>query len=229
MMICVWKFFRPADSGGYGGGGARSQKNELIVKLENLPPAKPNDLQWAAGAKMKLLSAHDNGYVGVWSAEAPGSLLKTIKLHTGPVASLCITSDSKTMLTASHDRSGKAVDISSPETPILARYEANRPLNAVTMSDDYKAGETGVVVLGGGRDPMVVTQSNLLEDEFQAKVLDSASSSVLAAGQGHFGPVHAARFMSWIGPRGAFATAAEDGCLRVHGVDGSLLHSDTLQ
>jgi len=225
MMIAVWRY--SAGGGGYGGGGARGAKPEQVLKLENLP-TKANDLQWAAGAKMKLLSAHDNGYVGVWSADAPGSLLKTIKLHTAPVASLCITRDGKTLVTASHDRSGKAVDISKPDTPELARYEANRPLNAVTVSDDYNAGESGIIILGGGRDPMVVTQSNLLEDEFQAMVLDSAGGSALAAGAGHFGPVHATRFMSWVGPRGAFATAAEDGCLKIFGVDGTLLHSDTL-
>merc|ERR1712232_749795 len=129
---------------------------------------------------------------------------------------------------ASHDRSAKAVDISDKETPELARYgDFNRPLNAITVSDDYKAGESGVVMLGGGRDSMVVTQSQLLEDEFHVMVLDSAGGSKLAAGAGHFGPVHATRYMAWVGPRGAVATCAEDGCLKVFGVDGDLLHTDT--
>ena len=37
--------------------------------------------------------------------------------------------------------------------------------------------------------------------------------------------------MFWrrIGAAGAFATVSEDGCLRVHSLDGDLLHSDTLR
>lgn len=216
--IAVWSF------------DGRSNPTELF-RLEDLP-GKANDLRWAGGAKLKLLSAHDNGYVGVWLAEAPGRLLKTIKLHGKPVASLAITSDAKSLVTASHDATVKVVDISTQETETLATYKADRPLNAVDVSTDYvPSGGTysGAIVVGGGRDPMIVTTSSLMEDEFEAKVLDPESGCPIAAGKGHFGPVHKVVSMPWLGPRGAFATCSEDGCLRVHGLDGTLLCSDKIE
>lgn len=200
-----------------------------LLQLQDLP-TKANDLQWGGGAKTKLFSAHDNGYVGVWLVEGPGSLLKTIRLHTGPVSSLCLTADGSVLVTASHDGSVAAVDVTTRETETLATYKVDRPLNAVAISGDFKAGSAGKVIVAGGKDPRDVTRSkDLREDEFEAKVLDASSSDQLASGKGHFGPIHALLALPRLGPGGAFASASEDGCLRVHGMDGRLLHSDTLQ
>ncbi|CAK0863917.1 unnamed protein product [Prorocentrum cordatum] len=49
-MICVWRV---------GNRGAP----EKVLQLDQLP-TKANDLRWGGGAKLKLFSAHDNGYVG---------------------------------------------------------------------------------------------------------------------------------------------------------------------
>eukprot|EP00933_Yihiella_yeosuensis_P072131 TRINITY_DN80439_c0_g1_i1.p1 TRINITY_DN80439_c0_g1~~TRINITY_DN80439_c0_g1_i1.p1 ORF type:complete len:475 (+),score=111.82 TRINITY_DN80439_c0_g1_i1:125-1549(+) len=200
-----------------------------IVKITELP-TKANDLRWGGGAKTKLFSAHDNGFVGVWLAEAPGSLLKTIKVHTSPISSLCLTSDGTTLVTSSHDHSSKAVDVSTPSTEVLATYEWNRPLNAVCVSADFKVKSSGHIVIAGGKDPRDVTRAkDLREDEFEAKVMDATSSDAVAAGKGHFGPIHTLLSLPRLGSDGAFASASEDGCLKVHGLDGKLLHSDTLQ
>lgn len=201
---------------------------ELMLRLEDLP-GKANDLRWAGGAKTKLLSCHDNGYIGVWLAEGSGSLLKTLKLHEKPIAMLCITGDGKACVTASHDSSVKVVDISTPATETIASYKADRPLNAVAISADYVPGTSGHLVVAGGRDPMVVTTSCLMEDEFEAKILHSESGVPVAAAKGHFGPVHDVVFMPWLGEEGGFATCSEDGCLRVHALDGSTLHSDRIE
>merc|ERR1719265_2840050 len=109
---------------------------ELLLRLEDLP-GKANDLRWAAGAKTKLLSCHDNGYIGVWLAEGSGSLLKTIKLHTAEVMMLCVTADGKAVVTASLDKSSKVVDISSPATETLATYPADRPLRGIDVTPDF--------------------------------------------------------------------------------------------
>mmetsp|Transcript_28917 Transcript_28917/g.68762 ORF Transcript_28917/g.68762 Transcript_28917/m.68762 type:complete len:158 (+) Transcript_28917:248-721(+) len=155
--------------------------------------------------------------------------MKTIRLHSGPVSSLTLTTDRSTLLTASHDKTAKAVDVSQPGTETLASFESDRPLNAVAVSDDFAAKEKGTVVLAGGKDARDVTRAkDMQEDEFEAKVYDSASGSILAAGVGHFGPVHGLLSLPRIGPRGAFATVSEDGCLKVHGLDGELIHSDTI-
>eukprot|EP00416_Gambierdiscus_australes_P024607 CAMPEP_0171066780 /NCGR_PEP_ID=MMETSP0766_2-20121228/7614_1 /TAXON_ID=439317 /ORGANISM="Gambierdiscus australes, Strain CAWD 149" /LENGTH=474 /DNA_ID=CAMNT_0011522971 /DNA_START=101 /DNA_END=1523 /DNA_ORIENTATION=+ len=186
-------------------------KIEQALLLENLP-TKANALQWGGGAKIKLFSAHDNGYVGVWLAEAPGSLLKTIKLHTGPVTSLHITPDGTTLITASHDTTVKVVDITTKETSTLATYRANRPLRAVTASVDFKPGEAGQVVVGGGRaERDITTSKDLVADEFEGTVLSAESGMPVASGKGHIGPVHHVLSLPELGPNGAFATISEEG------------------
>merc|ERR1719324_1903360 len=109
-------------------------------------------------------------------------------------------------------------------------YKADRPLNAVAATSDFAAGGKGNLIVAGGRDPMVVTTSSLMEDEFEAKILDSESGMPIAAAKGHFGPVHDVVFMPWLDDKsGGFATCSEDGCLRVHAMDGRTLHSDKIE
>lgn len=218
--ICVWRV------------SARGRA-ESILRIDDpkVLPGKANDIRWGAGAKVKLFSCHDNGYVGVWSAEAPGGLLKTIKLHAAPVVSLALSGDGSTLVTASHDGTSMAVDVSRPSTDTLLVYKANRPLNAVCLSEDFKAGDggAGALVLAGGKNARDVTTQATLEDEFESKVLDGASGEVLASTtKAHFGPVHALLPLPRIGRHGAFASVSEDGCLKVHGLDGRLLHSDVI-
>jgi len=205
-----------------------SNKFEQEMCQERLP-TRANDIQWAGGARTKLVSAHDNGYVGVWLAEAPGDLLKTLRLHTGPVTSLFITTDGTTLLTASSDCSAAAVDITTKEMSTLATYRANRPLRAVTCSPDFQAGKAGAVVVAGGRaERDITTSKDLVADEFEGSILDAESGEWLASGKGHIGPVHYLLPLPAVGPNGCFATASEDGCLRIHDfLDGTCLFSDT--
>eukprot|EP00434_Breviolum_minutum_P026962 symbB.v1.2.023837.t1/scaffold2208.1/size85765/6 len=184
-----------------------------LLEIKDLP-GKANDLEWGGGGKLKLFSAHDNGYVGVWLAEAPGSLMKTIKLHNAAISSLTLTSDASTLVTASHDKTSKAVDVSQPATETLATFELNRPLNAVAVSEDFQAQKTGTVVLAGGKDARDVTRAkDMQEDEFEAKVVDSTSGKILAAAAGHFGPVHGLLSLPRIGTMGAFASVSEEVCM----------------
>lgn len=190
-------------------------------------PTKANDVQWAGGARTKLISAHDNGYVGVWLAEAPGDLLKTLKLHDGPVTSLFITGG--TLLTASHDSTAAAVDITTKDMNTLATYRANRPLRAVTCSPDFEAGKVGSIVVAGGRaERDITTSKDLVADEFEGTILDAESGEWLASGKGHIGPVHYLLPLPEAGPNGCFATVSEDGCMRIHDfTDGRCLFADT--
>lgn len=226
-FVAVWQL-KSAGSGGYAGqrsaGGASVTGAEQTLKLTDLP-TKANDIQWGGGAKTKLFTSHDNGYVGVWDVDT-GKLLKTIKVHSGAISCLCLSPDGKTLFTASHDKTASAVDVSTPSTPTLKVWETDRPLNAVGCSLDITRGEEGApkggaVVVGGGRDPREVTTSNLLKDEFEAHIF-SAEGEFWGSGKGHFGPIHCIKFLLDKG----FATASEDGCLRVHDLYGNLLHSD---
>lgn len=215
-MIAIWRI-------------TASGTFQQVLKLEEHLPTKANDLQWGGGARTKLFSAHDNGFVGVWLAEDQGSLLKTIRLHVGPVTCLHITGDGRTLLTASHDSTAKAIDITTKETSTLATYKTNRPLRAVTVSNDFQAGETGAIIVAGGRaERDITTSKDLVADEFEGTILDAQSGEWLASGKGHIGPVHALLSLPFLGSNGAFATVSEDACLRIHDVqDGHLLFSDT--
>lgn len=218
--ICVWRVRRRGQA-------------ECYIRIDDAKvlPGKANDLRWGGGGKVKLFSAHDNGYVGVWSAEAPGGLLKTIKLHSAPIMSLALSQDGATLVTASHDGRSSAVDVSKPSTDVLMVYKANRPLNAVCISPDFRAGEDGhgEVVLGGGKNARDVTTQATLEDEFESKILDAVTGEEKASTtKAHFGPVHRYCLISGISKGIAFASVSEDGCLKVHGPDGRMLHSDVI-
>mmetsp|Transcript_170171 Transcript_170171/g.545728 ORF Transcript_170171/g.545728 Transcript_170171/m.545728 type:complete len:477 (-) Transcript_170171:64-1494(-) len=219
--ICIW---RVGDRG----------RTELISRIDDpkVLPGKANDLRWGGGGKAKLFSCHDNGYVGVWSAEGDGALLKTLKLHSAPIISLALSHDGTTLVTASHDQTALAVDVSRPSTETVMQYKANRPLNAVCLTSDFKAGSggAGAVIVAGGKNARDVTTQATLDDEFESKVLDGASGEEVAStSKAHFGPVHRFLALPQLGKSGAFASVSEDGCLKVHGLDGRVLHSDVME
>lgn len=218
--ICVWRV------------GARG-KAEQVLQIDDPKelPGKANDLRWGSGGKVKLFSCHDNGYVGVWSAEAPGGLMKTIKLHSAPVISLALSGDGCTLVTASHDCTAAVLDVSKPSTEKLLTFKANRPLNAVCLSGDFKAGPdgSGAAALAGGKNARDVTTQATLEDEFESKVMDAVTGDLCVSSvKTHFGPVHTLLSLPRHGKHGAFASVSEDGCVKVHGWDGYLLHSDVI-
>jgi translation initiation factor 3 subunit I len=214
--IAVWE----ADANG------RGAKN--VIKMLELP-AKANAVQWGDGAKKKIFSAHENGYVAVWGAD-DGKLLKTLKLHAQPVTGICLASDGITLLSASRDRTACVVDVSTPTAPTLRTYKTDRPLNAVAVTptfnpkeDDEASKKNGAVLLGGGQDEMQVTQTKVVEGEFEALIYSNEGER-WGSGKGHFGPVHAIRTVP--GKQDMFATGAEDGCLYVHDLYGEMLHAD---
>lgn len=216
--ICVWRI------------GERG-RSECLVRIDDdkVLPGKANDLRWGGGAKTKLFSCHDNGYVGVWSADT-GDLLKTIKLHGAPIMSLALAQDGSSLVTASHDATSSVVDVTKPTTDVLRVYKANRPLNAVCLSADFKAGGGGAVVVAGGKNARDVTTQVTLEDEFESKVRDGTSGDELCSTtKAHFGPVHRLLSLPALGKAGAFASISEDGCLKVHELDGRMLHSDVME
>lgn len=203
-------------------------KQIMTKSLPEKTPGRANDLKWVGGAIKKLITAHDSGYVGIWKAEGEGDLLKTLKLHSSPVIKLCLTTDGGALLTASHDGTAACIDVSKPACEVLTTYKMEHPLNVVATSLDYKAtadGIMGTVIVAGGRHNREVTTTTGTEDEFFAKILDGQNGEWMESGKGHFGPVHALVVMPDYGKYGAFATGSEDGTIRVHGVDGSTLHS----
>lgn len=214
--ICVWKV------------GVKG-KIENVARIDDpkVLPGKANDLRWGSGGKTKLFSCHDNGYVGVWGADA-GELLKTLKLHTGPVMSLSLSSDGSTLVTASHDQSCSVVDVSTPATPTVLTIKANRPLNALCLSEDFKAGEggSGFVALAGGKNSRDVTTQKTLEDEFESKIMDAVNGEeAVSSYRTHFGPVH--RLLALPEHKsGSYVSVSEDGCVKIHAWDGTLLQSD---
>lgn len=201
---------------------------ERVTSMSDKLPGKANDIQWGGGGKTKLFTAHDNGYVGIWLAEDL-SLLKRLHLHKGPVTSFTLSDDGFTLVTASKDKSAAAVDVSQPSCEEVARYKANRPLNAVVVTPDYEAGTAGNIILAGGKDERDVTTEKTRDDEFDSFILESESGRPVAQGSGHFGPVHAMCFLPNLGRNGAYASVSEDGCVRVHSIEGRLLHADTVE
>jgi len=216
--ICVWRV------------GDRA-KAECVVRVDDpkVLPGKANDIRWGGGAMVKLFTCHDNGFIGVW--DETGRLLKTCKLHSAPIMSLALAAVGQ-IVTASHDQTSVVVDVTTREMPTLMVFKANRPLNAVCLSADFKAGEggAGTVVLAGGKNAREVTTEATREDEFESKMLDAASGEEQAStSKAHFGPVHRLLHLPLAGKCGGFGSVSEDGTLKVHGFDGRTLHSDVIE
>jgi translation initiation factor 3 subunit I len=223
--------------------GGRGRVEEIIgVDDPEVLKGKANDLRWGGGGFLKLFTSHDNGYVAVWRADGTGPkregsnvvqmpFLKAIKLHSGPIVSLAVSNDGSTLVTASHDKTSKAVDVTQQSTPVVVEYKAERMLRTVCLSQDFKAGPggAGCVVIAGGEHDRDVTRSGATAAEFQAQVLQAETGDELVSVKAHFGPIHTLLPLPAFGKAGAFASVAEDGLLKVHGLDGRILHSDQLE
>lgn len=223
--------------------GDRGRVEEIIgVDDPEVLKGKANDLRWGGGGFLKLFTSHDNGYVAVWRADGSGPkkegsnvvqmpFLKAIRLHSAPCITLTLSTDGSQLVTASHDKTSKVVDVSQQATPVIMEYKAERMLRTVCLSQDFKAGPDGVgtVVIAGGEHDRDVTRSSATASEFQAQVLSAATGDEQVSIKAHFGPIHTLLPLPKLGKAGAFASVAEDGLLKVHSLDGRILHSDQLE
>lgn len=193
-----------------------------ILRIDKIP-ARANAVKWLGGSKVKLLTGHDNGYLGVWAADT-GDLMKTLKLHEKAIVYLCLSAEGSVAFTASLDKSSKCVDVTKPAMPTLTTFTANRPVNAVAVPRNYKpeGSEDNWVVLAGGMEDRDVTTGKTHDDEFDCLLLGQDNKQ-WGAGKGHFGTVHGLEFL----PDGkSFASCAEDGHVYVFWGDGSVRFAD---
>lgn len=202
------------------------RKVSNVIKIDKIP-ARANAVKWSGGGKVKLLTAHENGYLGVWAADN-GDLLKTMKLHDKSIVYLCQAAGGSIVFTASLDKTSKIVDMTKREMPVLSTFTVNRPCLAVAAPRNYVPDGTeeekkdNWVVLAGGMEDRDVTTQKSHEDEFDCLLLGDDSKQWGAA-KGHFGTVHGLEFL----PDGrSFASCAEDGHVYVFWGDGSVRFAD---
>jgi len=162
-----------------------------------------------------IYSGDEDGYVRIWDV-SEGKQTFQKKVHKRKVSCLAQTVDRNLLLTASADMTACLIDMRTPET-VLKTYVSDRPLNACAFSPILNH-----VLLAGGQEAQDVTMTSSKEGHFEVDFWHIFYEERLASVRGHFGPVNALA----VSPNGKmFASAGEDGYVRLHHFDSTYLNS----
>uniref|UniRef100_A0A0E0MH23 Serine-threonine kinase receptor-associated protein n=1 Tax=Oryza punctata TaxID=4537 RepID=A0A0E0MH23_ORYPU len=104
---------------------------------------------------------------------------------------------------------------------LIKTYVTERPVNAVDISPllDH-------VVIGGGKDAMNVTMTDLRAGKFEGKFFHKILKEEIGDVKGHFGPINALAF----NPDGrCFSSGGEDGYVRLHHFDSDYFNISNLE
>jgi translation initiation factor 3 subunit I len=198
-------------------------------------PTPATQVRWGKD-DLVLASSHENGELIFWQA-ADGAEVRRIKAHDALLSKFDFSADRELVATVSTDMKVKVWDLGQgSEGTLLYHIETDRPLNTVALGPLTRAvavgapsGRPGVctVIAAGGQDIRDVALSKGTSDEFDSKMfrlgMDDAFPSELqadGAAKGHFGPVHTLAFTV---DGSAMASGSEDGCIRLHLFDPSIL------
>jgi len=204
---------------------------EQQLRIEGLPGAS-TQVRWGLRDEL-LASAHENGELIFWRADT-GAEVSRLQAHDKPVSKVDFSTDRLLIATASWDMKVKVWDLgeSGSDAKLLFEAKADRPLNAVSLGPLTRAMAIGAesqrpktcsVIAGGGQDIRDVALTKGTSDEFDTLLFRLGADNALesdGATKGHFGPVHTLAFRE---DGAAMASGSEDGCVRLHVFDESIL------
>lgn len=194
----------------------------VTVDPEN-PRIKTTRIAWLPLNKA-LVTCSEKGHMSLIDPTT-GEVTARWKAHESEITSIGFNKEKSLCITASRDMTAKLWDcgasISSKEAPpegmkmppfkLLKTYQADTPLNGAAISPFREH-----VVLGGGQDAMSVTTTSADAGRFESRFHHMVFGHELARVKGHFGPINTLAF----NPDGrSFASAAEDGYIRLHPLD----------
>uniref|UniRef100_A0A0E0MH22 Serine-threonine kinase receptor-associated protein n=1 Tax=Oryza punctata TaxID=4537 RepID=A0A0E0MH22_ORYPU len=139
--------------------------------------------------------------------------------HQKTITSLSKSADWSHFLTGSLDKFAKLWDTRT--LTLIKTYVTERPVNAVDISPllDH-------VVIGGGKDAMNVTMTDLRAGKFEGKFFHKILKEEIGDVKGHFGPINALAF----NPDGrCFSSGGEDGYVRLHHFDSDYFNISNLE
>lgn len=128
--------------------------------------------------------------------------------HKQQIKRMCFSKDYTTILTASHDHTGKLLDTKTLRE--IKCYESDKPVNDCAFNPINNH-----ILLAGGVDAQSVTNTSSkvrYETRFYHKIFQTELGSI----SGHFGPINA---ISVSADGRIFVTGGEDGFVRLHHFD----------
>jgi len=171
--------------------------------MEELEKVKIYKAIWGFNNE-NIISCNSEGCVKVYDTEKQ-KIIKSMKVHDGPITSIKSDKDCITYITASKDGKAKLFDIRSFE--IIKTFDVGRPINCSAISPLMEH-----VIMGGGERAEDVTTSMSNTEQFQVRFYHSIYEEELGLVLGHFGPVNSIAF----NPDGkSFVSGGEDGYVRL--------------
>ena len=135
--------------------------------------------------------------------------MDTKSVHDRTIYSFSFDSDHATIITASDDTTAKLFDLRTLEH--LKTYQSNVPVRAAAVSPTMDH-----IILAGGQAAKDVTVTSMDNTQFSVRFYHKIFEQEIGAIKGHFGPVHS---LAWTPDGKCFASASEDGFLRLHNMD----------
>jgi len=193
--------------------GTQMSTGQASFKIPT-PKSKATSALWSH-LDNTIITGHENGDINQYDVRMTSqgrqdtSPINFVSEHKRVIMDLQISNDQTMLLSASKDHKAKLFDAQT-----LTRrktYESERPVNSAAMSPvrDH-------IVLGGGEEAMIVTQTDTRQGQFEAKMYHMVFEDEFARIKGHFGPINTLAFH----PDGhSYASGAEDGMVRIQKFD----------
>jgi translation initiation factor 3 subunit I len=193
----------------------RSKSYIVIYSLDDLvngiinPIAKINEEQSIRATTVSWLSdelimaTYDNGLVKKINHKL-GSTVQETKIHDESIKSICFSNDKTEFLTGSLDEFAKIINVDTLK--INKTFKSTVPVNSAIYTPDNL-----YVILGGGIEAMMVAKTS--NNDLTTKIYQVSNEKLYRQITNHFGPL---RYLHFNPNESSFATASQDGTVKIH-------------
>lgn len=159
----------------------------------------------------RIYCGMDNGHIRVFDGATLQELTRIDGEHSKTIMDMQFSVDGMQFISSSKDKCAKLWD--SREPRVIRTFRSDVPVNSAAISSRFDH-----VIIAGGQDAASVTRTAVESGKFHARFFHAVYEEELGAVTGHFGPINYIAFA----PDGrGFASAGEDGYIRVHHFDES--------
>lgn len=182
-----------------------------VPLLASFPsPATPTCATWMP-LNRYICTGCEDGKLRFYDTEDPKAAPEVVDAHTKTISRICFNKTKSLFVTSSKDSTAKL--FLSMKRQHLKTYKTPAPVNHAVISPLYDH-----VLCAGGQEARDVALTAGMDGHFELKFHHLIDEHLVGIVRGHFGTVNTAGFH----PDGtSFATAGEDGFIRLHHFDAA--------